>query len=93
MHMPSDLPGLRGQPEENISTTLSSTSSTAACYAWGLTAAHSRKLLGTLGGSTSTRPGVQKITLKTCDFIDISNTTIPTTLGGSTTASPPNLRS
>jgi hypothetical protein len=27
--------------------------------------------------------------LKTCDFIDISNATIPTTLGGSTTASPP----
>jgi hypothetical protein len=32
---------------------------------------------------------VRKITLKTCDFIDISNATIPTTLGGSTTASPP----
>jgi hypothetical protein len=27
--------------------------------------------------------------LKTCDFINISNTAIPTTLGGSTTASPP----
>jgi hypothetical protein len=32
---------------------------------------------------------VRKITLKTYDFIDISNTTIPTTLGGSTTTSPP----
>jgi hypothetical protein len=32
---------------------------------------------------------VQKIILKTCDFIDISNTIIPTALGGSTTASPP----
>jgi hypothetical protein len=32
---------------------------------------------------------VQKITLKTYDFIDISNTAIPTTLGGSTTTSPP----
>jgi hypothetical protein len=32
---------------------------------------------------------VQKNTLKTCDFIDISNATIPTALGGSTTASPP----
>jgi hypothetical protein len=32
---------------------------------------------------------VRKITFKTCDFIDISNATIPTTLGGSTTASPP----
>jgi hypothetical protein len=32
---------------------------------------------------------VRKITLKICDFVDISNATIPTTLGGSTTASPP----
>jgi hypothetical protein len=32
---------------------------------------------------------VRKLTLKTCDFIDISNTVIPTTLGCSTTASPP----
>jgi hypothetical protein len=32
---------------------------------------------------------VRKLTLKTCDFIDISNATISTTLGGSTTASPP----
>jgi hypothetical protein len=32
---------------------------------------------------------VQKITLKIYGFIDISNTTIPTALGGSTTASPP----
>jgi hypothetical protein len=32
---------------------------------------------------------VRKITLKTCDFVDISNTMIPTMLGGSTTASPP----
>jgi hypothetical protein len=31
---------------------------------------------------------VRKIILKTCDFIDISNATIPTTLGGSTTTSP-----
>jgi hypothetical protein len=31
---------------------------------------------------------VRKITLKTCDFVDISNATIPTTLGGLTTASP-----
>jgi hypothetical protein len=42
-----------------------------------------------LGGSTSTRPGVRKIIFKTYDFVDISNATIPTTLGGSTTASPP----
>jgi hypothetical protein len=40
------------------------------------------------GGSTSTRPGVRKITLKTYDFVDISNAIIPTALGGSTTASP-----
>jgi hypothetical protein len=32
---------------------------------------------------------VQKITLKTYDFVDISNATIPTALGGSTTTSPP----
>jgi hypothetical protein len=32
---------------------------------------------------------VRKITFKTCDFIDISNATIPITLGGSTTTSPP----
>jgi hypothetical protein len=32
---------------------------------------------------------VRKITLKTCDFIDISNAKIPTTLEGSTTTSPP----
>jgi hypothetical protein len=32
---------------------------------------------------------VRKITLKTCDFINISNTAIPTTFGGSTTTSPP----
>jgi hypothetical protein len=32
---------------------------------------------------------VSKIILKTCDFINISNTAIPTTLGGSTTTSPP----
>jgi hypothetical protein len=80
--------------KKNISITSSSTSSTtsvstAACYARGLTIAHSRKLSATLGGSTSTRPGVRRITLKTCDFIDISNTTIPTTLGGSTTTLPP----
>jgi hypothetical protein len=37
---------------------------------------------------------VRKLTLKTCDFIDISNTlasdtAIPTKLGGSTTTTPP----
>jgi hypothetical protein len=48
-----------------------------------------RKLSTTLGASTSTRPGERKITLKTYDFIDISNVTIPTALGGSTTTSSP----
>jgi hypothetical protein len=43
----------------------------------------------TLGGSTSTRPGVRKLILKICDFVDISNTTIPTALGASTTTLPP----
>jgi hypothetical protein len=41
------------------------------------------------GGSASTRPGVRKITLKTCDFVDISNAVIPTALGGLTTTSSP----
>jgi hypothetical protein len=48
-----------------------------------------RRSQQTLGGSTSTRPGVRIIILKTCDFVDISNTAIPTALGGSTTTSPP----
>jgi hypothetical protein len=53
--------------------------------------ARRRTLAQTIGntrGLDINSPGVQKITLKTCDFIDISNTTIPTALGGSTTASP-----
>jgi hypothetical protein len=84
---------LLGQLEENILTTSSSISSTvastAASHAWGLVVAYSRKLSTTLGGSTSTRPSVRKITFKTCNFVDISNATIPTALGGSTTTSPP----
>jgi hypothetical protein len=32
---------------------------------------------------------VRKLILKTCDFIDISNTAIPIALGGSTTILPP----
>jgi hypothetical protein len=32
---------------------------------------------------------VWKLIFKTCDFVDISNTAIPTALGGSTTTSPP----
>jgi hypothetical protein len=63
--------------------------SAVPCYAWGLAVARSRKLSATLGGSTSTRPGVRKIIFKTCDFVDISNPMIPTTLGGSTTTPPP----
>jgi hypothetical protein len=34
-------------------------------------------------------PRSAKITFKTCDFVDISNMAIPTTLGGSTTTLPP----
>jgi hypothetical protein len=79
--------------EKHTSATSLSTSSTvvstAACHARELVVAHSRKLSATLGGSTSTRPGVWKLILKTYDFVDISNTIIPTALGGSTTASPP----
>jgi hypothetical protein len=86
--------GLCGQlKEKKTSTISSSTSSTAAStsayYARGLVVAHSRKLSATLGGSTSTRPGVRKLILKTYDFVDFSNATIPIALGGSTTTSPP----
>jgi hypothetical protein len=85
---------LVGQFEgKNILTTSFSTSSTAAstaaCHARGLVITHSHKLSATLGGSTSTHPGVRKLTLNTYDFIDISNATIPTALGGSITTSPP----
>jgi hypothetical protein len=82
-------PECSDKPENNILTTSSSTSSIAARCARGLDAVHSRKLSAILGGSTSTRPGVRKFTFKTCDFIDISNATIPIALGGSTTTSPP----
>jgi hypothetical protein len=80
---------LLGQLEENTSTTSASSASTATCNAQGLAVVRLRKLSATLGGSTSTRPGVRKLTLKTCDFININNATIPTALGGSTTTSPP----
>jgi hypothetical protein len=63
--------------------------SAVPCYARGLAVVHSRKLSATLGGSTSTRLGVWKLTIKTSDFINISNTAIPTALGGSTTTLPP----
>jgi hypothetical protein len=98
------LPALLGQPEKIIrllcsdnskkktsttsSSTSSTTASTAACYARGLTTAHSRKLSTTFGGSTSTRPRVRKITIKTYDFVGTGNAMIPTALGGSTTTSP-----
>jgi hypothetical protein len=80
--------------EKNTSTTSLSTSSTtsaltAAHHVRGLVVAYSCKLSATLGGSTSTRPWVRKLILKTYDFIDISNATIPTALGGSTRTSPP----
>jgi hypothetical protein len=48
--------GCSDNSEKNIWTTSSARSLTAACNAQGLVAAHSRKLLATLGGSTSTRP-------------------------------------
>jgi hypothetical protein len=80
---------LLGQLEENTSTTSASSASTATCNAQGLAVARLRKLSTTLGVSTLTRPGVRKLTLKTRDFIDINNATIPTALGGSTTTLPP----
>jgi hypothetical protein len=41
------------------------------------------------GLDIKTRPEVRKLILKTYDFIDISNATIPPALGGSTIISPP----
>jgi hypothetical protein len=54
--------------------------------------ARRRALAQTIGnarGLNINSPRSAKITLKTCDFVDISNATIPTALGGSTTTSPP----
>jgi hypothetical protein len=54
--------------------------------------ARRRELAQTIGnarGLDINSLGVWKITLKTCDFVDISNTAISTALGGSTTASLP----
>jgi hypothetical protein len=52
--------------------------------------AHRRTLahLALLGGSTSPLLCVRKLAFKTCDFVDISNTTLPTTVRGSTTTLP-----
>jgi hypothetical protein len=75
-------PDCSDNSDKNILTTSSSRSSTAACHARGLVITHSCKLLATLGGSMSTRPWVRKITLKTCNFVDISNATIPTKARG-----------
>jgi hypothetical protein len=47
------------------------------------------KLSAMLGASTSTHPWVRTLILKTYDFVDINNATIPTTLGGLTTTPPP----
>jgi hypothetical protein len=44
-------------------------SSTAVCHARGLAVAHSIPL----GGSTSPRLCVRKLTLKICDFVDITS--------------------
>jgi hypothetical protein len=78
------------QPEENILITWlltsSTTASTVACQVWGLIDVHSCKLSATLGGSTSTRPGVRKIVLKSQDlqFCWHQQHGDPTVLGGST---------
>jgi hypothetical protein len=51
-----------------------------------------RALVQTIGnarGLDINSPRSAENHLKTCDFVDISNATIPTTLGGSTTTSPP----
>jgi hypothetical protein len=54
--------------------------------------AHRRVLAQTIGnarGLDINSPQSAENHLKTCDFIDISNATIPTALGGSTATSPP----
>jgi hypothetical protein len=47
------------------------------------------QIIGNARGLDIYSPEVRKITLKTCDFVGISNTAIPTSLGGSTTTLPP----
>jgi hypothetical protein len=88
--------------EKNISTTRRANRTTRRKIFWLLRLQHhrlrlatlgglpsrTRALSATLGGSTSTCPWVRNLILKTCDFVDISNATIPTALGGSTTTSP-----
>jgi hypothetical protein len=54
--------------------------------------AHRRALAQTIDnarGLDINSPRSAENHLKTCDFIDINNATIPTALGGSTTTSPP----
>jgi hypothetical protein len=54
--------------------------------------AHRRALaqiIGNARGLDINSPRSAQNHLKTCNFVDISNATIPTALGGSTTTSPP----
>jgi hypothetical protein len=64
------------------------------CVNYGLprSGARRRTLAQTFGnarGLDINSPRSAENHLKTCDFIDIRNATIPTALGGSTTTSPP----
>jgi hypothetical protein len=86
---PASNPNYTGNSEKKYFDYFVFTVSTAACHARGLVVTPSRKLSATPGGLTSTRPVVRKLTLKTYNFVDISNATIPPALGGSTTTSPP----
>jgi hypothetical protein len=47
------------------------------------------QIIGNARGLDINSPRSAENHLKTCDFVDISNATIPITLGGSTTTSPP----
>jgi hypothetical protein len=79
------LPSYADNSKKNILTTSSSTSSTAestaTCHARGLSSSCT-------GANYRQRSGTRHQLAPECDFVDISNATIPTTLGGSTTTSP-----
>jgi hypothetical protein len=91
------LAGLLGQLEEkyfdyfvfNIIDYIAPLCASAVpCYAWELVVAHSR-IRQRSGARHQLAPECGKSPSKTCNFVNISNTVIPTTLEGSTTTSPP----
>jgi hypothetical protein len=82
-----------GQPEENIfDYFIFNIVDFGVNYDLPRSGACRRVLMQTIGnaqGLDINSPRSAKITFKTLHFIDISNATIPTALGGSTTTLPP----